>query len=194
MIEQNLAVPFATRVLGVEVTVVGVEIDDDGGLKVVCKHGSERQRIVSPICRFPRRRRPAPNGSRPTGAGCAARGTGPRRTNRRGGQLSKGNRTTLRNREDSRPCVAAQDRGPSQIYLLERVVGHGIIGARRTHSAHLRRPWHATLRQNTMQRRRALVSAWSFAFPRPAGVSQVSNGGGHYSADRLVRFDVRCSR
>jgi hypothetical protein len=45
MIEQNLAVPFATRVLGVEVTVVGVEIDDDGGLKVVCKHGSERQRI-----------------------------------------------------------------------------------------------------------------------------------------------------
>jgi hypothetical protein len=45
MIEQNLAVPFATRVLGVEVSVVGVEIDDDGGLKVVFKHGSERQRI-----------------------------------------------------------------------------------------------------------------------------------------------------
>lgn len=37
--------PFATRILGVEVSVVGVEIDDDGGLKVVCKHGRERQRI-----------------------------------------------------------------------------------------------------------------------------------------------------
>jgi hypothetical protein len=45
MIEQNLAVPFATRVLGVEVLVVEVEIDDDSGLKVVCERGSERQRI-----------------------------------------------------------------------------------------------------------------------------------------------------
>jgi hypothetical protein len=40
-------------------------------------------------------------------------------------------------------------------------------------------PWHATPRQSTIQRRRVLVSALSFAFPRPAGVSQVSNGVGH---------------
>ncbi len=84
MIEQNLAVPFATRVLGVEVSVVGVEIDDDSGLKVVCKHGSERQRIGLTDLPLPSPPpRPAPNGSRPTGAGCAALGTGPRRRNRR---------------------------------------------------------------------------------------------------------------
>jgi hypothetical protein len=45
MIEENLALPFATRVLGVEVSVVAVEMDDDGGVKVVCEHGGERQRI-----------------------------------------------------------------------------------------------------------------------------------------------------
>jgi len=45
MIEDNLALPFVTRVLGIEVSVVAVEIDDDGGLKAVCEHGGERQRI-----------------------------------------------------------------------------------------------------------------------------------------------------
>ncbi len=45
MIEENLTLPFATRVLGVEVSVVAVETDDDGGLKVVCEHAGVRQRI-----------------------------------------------------------------------------------------------------------------------------------------------------
>jgi hypothetical protein len=45
MIEENLALPFATRVLGLEVSVVAVEMDDDGGLKVVCEHRGQRQRI-----------------------------------------------------------------------------------------------------------------------------------------------------
>ena len=45
MIEENLALPFAIRVLGVEVSVVAVEMDDDGGLKAVCEHIGERQRI-----------------------------------------------------------------------------------------------------------------------------------------------------
>ncbi len=45
MIEDNLALPFVTRVLGIEVSVVAVEMDDDGGLKAVCEHGGERQRI-----------------------------------------------------------------------------------------------------------------------------------------------------
>lgn len=45
MIEENLALPFATRVLGVEASVVAVEMDDDGGLEAVCERGSERQRI-----------------------------------------------------------------------------------------------------------------------------------------------------
>lgn len=45
MIEDNLALPFATRVLGLEVSVVAVEMDDDGRLKAMCKNGGERQRI-----------------------------------------------------------------------------------------------------------------------------------------------------
>jgi hypothetical protein len=45
MIDDNLALPFATRILGVEVSVVAVEMDDDGSLKAVCQHGRERQRI-----------------------------------------------------------------------------------------------------------------------------------------------------
>src|SRR5258707_55961 len=45
MIEENLALPFATRVLGITVSVVAVEMDDDGRLKAVCEHGGERQRI-----------------------------------------------------------------------------------------------------------------------------------------------------
>jgi hypothetical protein len=45
MIEENLALPFATRVLGVEVSVVAVEMDDDGSLKAVCERGDERQCI-----------------------------------------------------------------------------------------------------------------------------------------------------
>jgi hypothetical protein len=40
-----------------------------------------------------------------------------------------------------RPWGVAQNRGPSQIYRLERVAGRGIIGARRKNSAHLHRPW-----------------------------------------------------
>jgi hypothetical protein len=39
--------------------------------------------------------------------------------------------------------------------------------------AHLHRPWHASLRQGTMQRPGVLVSALSFAFPRPAGVAGI---------------------
>jgi hypothetical protein len=45
MIEENLALPFATRVLGIEVSVVAIEIDDEGALKAACVHGGTRQRI-----------------------------------------------------------------------------------------------------------------------------------------------------
>jgi hypothetical protein len=45
MIDENLALPFVTRILGIDVSVVAVEMDDDGGLKAVCERGSERQRI-----------------------------------------------------------------------------------------------------------------------------------------------------
>jgi hypothetical protein len=45
MIDENLALPFATQVLGVEVSVVAVEMDNDGSLKAVCERGGNRQRI-----------------------------------------------------------------------------------------------------------------------------------------------------
>ena len=45
MIEENLALPFATRVLGVEASVLVVEMADDGMLKAVCEQGGERQCI-----------------------------------------------------------------------------------------------------------------------------------------------------
>ncbi len=45
MIEDNLELPFQTRVLGLEVTVGAVEQSDDGSPVAVCRHGRETQRI-----------------------------------------------------------------------------------------------------------------------------------------------------
>jgi hypothetical protein len=45
MIDENLALPFRTRILGTEVSVVAVELDDEGALNAVCQHAGERQRI-----------------------------------------------------------------------------------------------------------------------------------------------------
>ena len=45
MIEDHLAVPFVTQVLDVEVSVVGVEMDNDGSLKAVCERNGKRQLI-----------------------------------------------------------------------------------------------------------------------------------------------------
>jgi hypothetical protein len=45
MIEGHLALPFATRILGVEVAVVSIDQDDDGGIVAVCRRGEETQRI-----------------------------------------------------------------------------------------------------------------------------------------------------
>ena len=44
MIEEHLAVPFTTTVLGVEVTVRKVDLTDDG-IVAVCARGRHRQRI-----------------------------------------------------------------------------------------------------------------------------------------------------
>jgi hypothetical protein len=44
-IEENLAVPFTTEVLGVAVTVVGVALTEDDRIVAVCRRGKARQRI-----------------------------------------------------------------------------------------------------------------------------------------------------
>ncbi|MCI0429775.1 MAG: calcium-binding protein [Rhodospirillales bacterium] len=45
MIEENLALPFATRVLGVEVTVESIDLTDDDKIVAGCRRGRERQAI-----------------------------------------------------------------------------------------------------------------------------------------------------
>jgi hypothetical protein len=45
MIDENLALPFRAEILGIEVSVIAIEIDNDGGLKAVCEHAGKQQRI-----------------------------------------------------------------------------------------------------------------------------------------------------
>ena len=45
MIDDNLALPFATQILGVEASVIAVVMDDGGRIKALCERGGERQRI-----------------------------------------------------------------------------------------------------------------------------------------------------
>ncbi|WP_035847105.1 hypothetical protein [Kitasatospora azatica] len=45
VIEENLAVPFSTMVLGVEVTVRGVDLSRDGRIVALCSRGPVRQEI-----------------------------------------------------------------------------------------------------------------------------------------------------
>lgn len=45
VIDENLAVPFQTTVLGVEVTVTKIDILQDGGIVAICTRGKHRQTI-----------------------------------------------------------------------------------------------------------------------------------------------------
>jgi hypothetical protein len=45
MIEDNLALPFQTRVLGVDVTVENIELKNDRRIVAVCVRGETRQAI-----------------------------------------------------------------------------------------------------------------------------------------------------
>ena len=45
MLEDNLGFPFTTVVLGVEVTVVGVEQSSESTIAAVCRRGKDKQRI-----------------------------------------------------------------------------------------------------------------------------------------------------
>src|SRR5512137_915201 len=51
MIEENLAVPFRTEMLGVEVTVERIDMTDDEQIVAVCARGRSRQRV--PILELP---------------------------------------------------------------------------------------------------------------------------------------------
>jgi hypothetical protein len=45
MIEENLAVPFQTTVLGVEVTIEDIDLTEAGHIVATCRRGAFRQRI-----------------------------------------------------------------------------------------------------------------------------------------------------
>jgi len=51
MLEDHLAMPFATSILGVEVTVQRVDLTDDDHIVAICTHGRKRQAI--PILALP---------------------------------------------------------------------------------------------------------------------------------------------
>lgn len=52
MFEENLALPFTTRVLGVEVTVAGIDLTDCG-IVAICVRGKHRQSIPIPDLPLP---------------------------------------------------------------------------------------------------------------------------------------------
>jgi len=60
MLEEELAVPFVTKLLGVEVTVERVDLNDAGEIVAVCRRGREHQRI--PVLDLPLPR-PTPRGA-----------------------------------------------------------------------------------------------------------------------------------
>ena len=45
MLEEQLAVPFTTSLLGVEVVVEGIDITDEEEIVAICRRGRSRQRI-----------------------------------------------------------------------------------------------------------------------------------------------------
>jgi hypothetical protein len=45
MMEEHLALPFSTNVLGVDVVVEKVDMTRDGQIVVICRHGKTRQGI-----------------------------------------------------------------------------------------------------------------------------------------------------
>ena len=44
-IQENLALPFSTQILGLTVNVTDVDVNEAGEIFALCKHGGKRQRI-----------------------------------------------------------------------------------------------------------------------------------------------------
>jgi hypothetical protein len=51
MMENRLALPFETEILGIKVAVEQIDMNEDDAIVAVCRHGSKRQRI--PILDLP---------------------------------------------------------------------------------------------------------------------------------------------
>jgi hypothetical protein len=72
MLDENLALPFETQVLGVSVVVVRVDLTAADEIVAVCRSGAQRQAIPILELPLPTPRRPAArNGSKRTATGLA---------------------------------------------------------------------------------------------------------------------------
>jgi hypothetical protein len=71
MLEEPLELPFETEVLGVHVSVVGIEQRDDHRIVAICIRGRRGRRSRSPTCPFRRQSPKASSGSRRTDSGLA---------------------------------------------------------------------------------------------------------------------------
>ena len=84
MLEEHLALPFETTVLGVGVKVVALDLRGDKGIVAICTRGRERQSVPILVCHFHRAGSKGPNGSRRTvtgsGLDCAPGSAPSRRT------------------------------------------------------------------------------------------------------------------
>jgi hypothetical protein len=69
MLDEHLAVPFDTELLGIIVTVKKLDLTVEHEIVAICHRNGDKQAIRSLTCRFPRRDRTVRNGSTPTGAG-----------------------------------------------------------------------------------------------------------------------------
>jgi hypothetical protein len=69
MMEDHLALPFSTNVLGVDVVVEKVDMTRDGQIVAICRHGKTRQGSESLICRCRRQRPAVQSGSQRTATG-----------------------------------------------------------------------------------------------------------------------------
>src|ERR1700693_5638908 len=69
MLENDLQLPFETQILGVTVSVEGIDITEDDQLVAVCRAGKTRQRISLSDCRCHRHPGRGPSGLRRIGTG-----------------------------------------------------------------------------------------------------------------------------
>jgi hypothetical protein len=72
LLQDNLALPFETEVLGVRVTVERIDLTAAEEIVAFCRRAKHRQAIRFFTCLCPRHRRRAPNGSRRTDTGLPA--------------------------------------------------------------------------------------------------------------------------
>jgi len=78
MIEEHLAVPFETTLLGVPVTVSGVDLTERDEIVAICAEGASGRRFQSSTLCSRHRHPQVPSGLRPTATGLAEADRWPR--------------------------------------------------------------------------------------------------------------------